>query len=421
MRIPDLTSRRAAGARNRLCSRLPALCLCAAGFLLPAAAAQQNLYAPETSGGRSSEHNRPPEVYVEPAIAWSGPLPQIELQLAATCALRGEPSAGPVWLEGSRMAVISEDTEAGAHWLQVCGLNSTSPLWTVGFPGPAAGSPVAGEGRIYLALASGQVRAHALDTGGEIWTSVVGESLSGLALLGESLAAGAGSRLFALDPADGRVRFAADLGAVARMPPAPCAGAWVASLESGSVMAMNPADGRKIWARALHGPPAPPACGDRTVVVGTSGRELVALSGRRGRRLWRQRLGGAVDSRPLLYGSAVFAGALDGRVYGLKLGNGHRAWSTGVGERVRRAPALVRGLLVVASAGDTRLSVLHPPTGTHLLEAEAPPEAAGWVGAPASHGELLALAVDRRNSPDGVLIVYRVVDSAGPTPAGAGR
>ncbi len=143
-------------------------------------------------------------------------------------------------------------------------------------------------------------------------------------------------------------------------------------------------------------------------MVGTSAHRLVALKLRSGRRQWTQRLAAAVAVPPLLFEGGAYAGALDGRIYGFKSAGGHRLWTVPVGERVRRDPVLIQGLLGVASGGETRLSFVHLPTGRILLEAEAPPEAAGWIGSPAVDGNRLALAADRRDSPDGVLVLYEL-------------
>lgn len=411
-RAPSVARRR---GRGGIALVLLAHAAAAALGLLPAssrpAAAQDNLYGEGAQARPDSKRSRPAEVYVPPALPWEGPLPEAALEVAGSCRLGGEPVSSPAWVDDARLAVATEEPEGEARWLHLCRLPDALPVWSVSLPRPTVGTPAADSERVYVLLASGEVLAFDVESGRQVWSALAQEGApAGLAYVDSSLVVGTSAGLLALEPADGRVRFVAVPGSPPALPPADCGGRWVVAFSSGSVRALEPREGRLLWERALRGVPAAPACEDGSrVVVGTSARELVALTSERGRRAWKQRLGGAVAVPPVLHEGGVYAGSMDGRVYGFKESSGHRMWSVPVGERVRRAPVRVAGLLAVAAAGETRLSLIHLPSGRLLLEAEAPPEAAAWAGAPAARGERLALAADRRDSPGGQLIVYRVV------------
>ncbi len=367
----------------------------------------------DTAQGRS-RRSRPPEVYVTPSLPWEGPLPEVRLDLSSVCRLPGEPVTSPVWADAERLVVATADPEGAGRHLRLCGVRSAEPLWSAVLPQAPAGQIAADAQRAYVAFPTGEVRAYELSTGAEAWRSQSpGGEATGLARAGEAVLVSHATGLAALDPRQGGVRFFAELGEAPLLPLAECAGRWILALPTGGLRALDPRDGRVLWRRALPGSPAAPACdGESRVVVGTSARELVSLTATRGRRKWAHKLGGVVGVPVVFYAEGVYAGGLDGQVYGLKADSGHRMWSVGVGERVRRAPARVRDLLAVAAAGETRLSLIHLPTGSPLLEAEAPPEAAGWVGSPAANGDLLAAAADRRASPDGLLLVFRVEETA---------
>ena len=139
------------------------------------------------------------------------------------------------------------------------------------------------------------------------------------------------------------------------------------SLSSGQVQAIDPEDGQVLWKRQVEGLPTPPACHGKRLVVGTSTHSLVGLKTRSGGHAWTQRLTAAVAVQPLVYGGGVYAGALDGRIYGFKSAGGDRLWVVSVGERVRRQPVLIRGLLGVAAGGETRVPFLRQPTGRVFL------------------------------------------------------
>jgi len=407
------------GARRARCEAGGALLLCAAtlGALLaagPARAQQQDdLYGGERdTTRRPSRREKPVEVYVAPALPWRGPLPDLVLQITATCELSGEPVSEPAWADNERLVVAAEDPENQTYRLSLCRLGSRRPDWSVPLPAAPSGAPAADAERAYVGLRNGEIRAYSLEAGEEAWRSgPAAAPPETLARLDSGLAVGSSAGFTLLDSTTGALRFTADMGSPVLTSPVGCAGRWVFALGSGQVRALDPKNGRLLWKREVRGVPGPPSCdGGSRVIVGTSARQLVALSARSGHRAWRQKLGGAVRVPPVVHGGGVYAGAMDGRMYGLKERNGHRMWSLPVGERVRRAPVLVRGVLAVASAGDTRLSLIHLPTGSPLLEAEAPPETAGWVGAPVADGDRLALSADRRMGPDGMVIVYKVVE-----------
>jgi outer membrane protein assembly factor BamB len=66
---------------------------------------------------------------------------------------------------------------------------------------------------------------------------------------------------------------------------------------------------------------------------------------------------GAFAGEPLIEGDTVYAGSNDGRLYALVLGTGKERWSYDAKEQLATRPALVDGLVVVASLQDNVVAV----------------------------------------------------------------
>ncbi len=378
-------------------------------WILGAAAALSAREDPSLVRGGNRRLQDVPELYVAPALPWKGPTPEVRLESVAVRSLRGEPLGSPSWADASTLVLATREAERGRDRLLSYRVGNPEALWMLLTADPVALPPLGGLGRIFVVFASGTVQALQADDGSTVWEAPVGErAVSALALLDGRLLLVQGTTLRVLDAADGTDLFHLDSGSVPVLPLRNCGGRWFMSLSSGEIQAIDPEDGQVLWRRHVEGLPTSPVCHGKRLMVGTSTHNLVGLKTRSGRKDWTQRLAGAVAVQPLVYGGGVYAGALDGRIYGFKINGGDRLWAVSVGERVRRQPVLIRGFLGLASGGETRLTFLHLPTGHLILEAEAPGETAGWVGSPVVHGERLAIAADRRDSPDGALVLYEL-------------
>ncbi len=378
-------------------------------WVLGATIAPSAQEGPNQIRGGSRRLQEVPEVYVSPALPWKGPIPEVRLELVVAWSLRGEPLGSPSWVDSNTLILATREPETGHDRLLLYRVGNPEAPWTLLTADPVALPPIGGLGKIFVALASGKVRALRAEDGSTAWEISTGErAVSSLALLDGRLLMVQGTTLRVLNAVDGGDLFNLDSGSAPLLPLRNCRGRWFMSLYSGQVQAIDPEDGQVLWKRQVEGLPTPPVCHGKRLMVGTSTHNLVGLKTRSGRHDWTQRLAGAVAVQPLVYAGGVYAGALDGRIYGFKSAGGDRLWAVSVGERVRRQPVLIRSLLGVASGGETRLTFLHLPTGRLILEAEAPGETAGWVGSPAVYGERLAIAADRRDSPDGALVLYEL-------------
>jgi outer membrane protein assembly factor BamB len=101
-------------------------------------------------------------------------------------------------------------------------------------------------------------------------------------------------------------------------------------------------------------PPTPPIVAGRVVIVAGGDGAVDALDLESGRRLWRARTGGRINSSPSAWRDRLFVGSEDGFVYALALADGRELW------RLRVAPRA--GRTMVYGQSGSRWPVLGCPT-----------------------------------------------------------
>jgi len=108
-------------------------------------------------------------------------------------------------------------------------------------------------------------------------------------------------------------------------------------LRSGITGTVVPAELAPAWATALGGSLTPPVvAGGKVLVASVDGGTVYALDQATGRVAWKYACGSRVDSPPAIHTDRVLFGSADGRVYCLRLGDGQLAW------RFLAAPADMR-------------------------------------------------------------------------------
>lgn len=147
---------------------------------------------------------------------------------------------------------------------------------------------------------------------------------------------------------------------------------------SGTISALNAADGRVVWERKTRIPfsGGPDVDGDR-LVVGSSNGEVLLFSTRDGSQRWRAQLRSEVLSVPRIIGDLVVVHTIDDSVYGLDINDGSERWRFGY-----QAPILTLrgsssptagpdGIIVGLSSG--RLVYLDPAQGVPIWEVVVSP------------------------------------------------
>jgi outer membrane protein assembly factor BamB len=105
-------------------------------------------------------------------------------------------------------------------------------------------------------------------------------------------------------------------------------GTLYAASRDGEVVAIDPANGRKIWkSNTKIDLSAGPGAGAGLVAVGTNGGKLLALDAANGEERWRVQLSGEVLAPPLVTGDSVVVRTVDGRLHSLAAADGKERWS----------------------------------------------------------------------------------------------
>ena len=245
------------------------------------------------------------------------------------------------------------------------------------------------EGRIYATNGLGDVEAIDAATGAQIWRSRPGGPLRGAPTIanGNVYVISQDNQLFALDPADGKLRWNGAgtfevSGVFGAASPAAAAGTVVAGFSSGELTAYRYENGRVVWQDALARTSistavaslsdidaSPVIDSGRVYAVGQGGR-MVALELNTGQRVWEINIAGI--STPWVAGEWVFVVTDQAQLLAVARATGHIKWMT----QLRRyrdeddkqgvvswvGPILAGGRLVLANSRGELVNV-DPLTG----------------------------------------------------------
>jgi len=93
-----------------------------------------------------------------------------------------------------------------------------------------------------------------------------------------------------------------------------------------------------------------PAVDEARVYVGCRDKHVHAVDRHTGKRLWKFRTGGRVESSPLVFDDAVVFGSADGRLYAVDKQDGQEIWRLDLGENLAVAPAYAAGRIVIGGS-----------------------------------------------------------------------
>jgi outer membrane protein assembly factor BamB len=162
-----------------------------------------------------------------------------------------------------------------------------------------------------------------------------------------------------------------------------------AASRKGEVRALDAANGRTRWDADVKAElAAGPSAGDGLVVVGTSSGTVIALEAADGKERWRAKLSGEVLAAPLVAGGRVIVRTVDGRLRALEAADGKEAWM--VEDLVPRltlrgtSPPVRAGDVVFCGFDTGRVMAVSIPTGDILWQAQ--------VSTPRGRSELERLA-----------------------------
>jgi outer membrane protein assembly factor BamB len=293
---------------------------------------------------------------------------EVDPALADVPIVLPEPQANTDWAQRGGNAAkslghVAVGNSLGRAWIANIGRGS-EPRQRLG------SGPVVGGGRVYTVDTQAVVRAFDASTGAEVWRKEVGDPKDrrgGIEpLFGEST--GAFGLLFGggVSFDEGRVYATSGLGDVEAIDAATGALIWrvrpggplrgAPTIANGNVyvisqdnqmFALDPADGKLRWngsgtfeVSGVFGA-ASPAAGAGTVVAGFSSGELTAYRYENGRVVWQDALARTsistavatisdIDASPVIDNGRVYAVGQGGRMVALELNTGQRLWEINI-------------------------------------------------------------------------------------------
>jgi len=160
------------------------------------------------------------------------------------------------------------------------------------------------------------------------------------------------------------------------------AGRLYVGTHDGKVVALDPADGRRLWEFATGDAVlAAPAVSGGTVLSGSYDHFVYALGAADGRLIWKQDTHGAVVSTPALSGSRAVVGNRCYDLLALDLATGATAWKRYIWMSWVESSATIRdGVAYVGSSDAAALFAVDARTGKRIWTADV----FGWAwGQPA--------------------------------------
>jgi outer membrane protein assembly factor BamB len=284
-----------------------------------------------------------------------------------------QPVDGPLAAAGNR--VVAHTRDGALHALRQ---QDGRPAWRKE-AGP--GVIAADESVLCLHQPDGTVVGFDPASGEERWrtaTGVTGELVPVVAG-GRVLVAGSGAA--ALDAANGHALWSISGGSAATAPPA-AVGDCVVLGEGDRLRCRDAATGRSVWEYQARGTITSPVVtdGDGRLLVGTAGREFLALDLDDGGRKWRWKVGADVTWAAVVRRDLVIFGTHENVLWGLKRKGGSMVWRSGLPSRPLAPPMLVGTDVLVACYGarpdENVLIGFDAATGERLGDLRTPGELA---------------------------------------------
>jgi outer membrane protein assembly factor BamB len=226
--------------------------------------------------------------------------------------------------------------------------------WRTPTDSAVVSSPTVAGGTVYVGSNDGTVWALDAATGAVQWTAEVNDSVLSTPAVdgGTAYVTTDDGRLIALDAADGSTEWThAAATEVGRASPA-VSGTTV-YFAADSVYAIDPADGSVRWQTSYGGTAgSTPVVDGGTVYVGSAGGSVLALDGTDGAVQWTFATGDAVGSTPTVVSDRVVVGSDDGYVYLLDAATGAEVARTRVG-RVRSSAPVANDVAFVGTWNGT--------------------------------------------------------------------
>jgi outer membrane protein assembly factor BamB len=202
-------------------------------------------------------------------------------------------------------------------------------VWRFPAQYPVVSSPLAAEGKVYVAVADQNVFCLDAATGRPVWQygrkfprrNALWRSLGLCYGNGRVFAGFADGEVVALDAGVGRVLWRAEVGAAelfgdVAAGPSYWEGRVYAGVFRGPVVSLDATTGEQLWHQPVEAA-AGFAVGDDLLYLATAGGKIAALWRQSGELAWETALDGGAATPPVLAGGTVIAGASAGSLFAL--------------------------------------------------------------------------------------------------------
>jgi hypothetical protein len=261
----------------------------------------------------------------------------------------GRGFAGPPAIGDSVIAVQTTDSR-----LVALSRSTGKQIWQVRVDGLGASGPLLGPDAVYTATVNGQASATSLHTGRSIWKRTLQPLVGPLALDPKRLfTATASGRVYALDRGTGGIGWRHDLEAPLRSGPTLMLGRVVVATDD-SIFQLDPGDGHRLGARAMHGVALnPPAVWDTLLVYSSPDGFLAALNASDLTPVWKTNASEGFMGSAVVARDTVFAISIGGTIWKVPLATPAAPVRIDLGVPVRASPTpLADGLLVATIPGE---------------------------------------------------------------------
>jgi outer membrane protein assembly factor BamB len=128
---------------------------------------------------------------------------------------------------------------------------------------------------------------------------------------------------------------------------------------NGLAFSIKKRTGKARWTRqiATRNASAPAYSDARLFISNLDPGQVVALSTKNGRTLWRRALPGRTESSPVVVGNMVIAGCECGTLFAFDAATGKSLWQTDLGGQIKAAPAVGNGVAYVGDYSGTMSAV----------------------------------------------------------------
>lgn len=263
----------------------------------------------------------------------------------------GKPAAGALAVGERVVAVMGFD-----RYLTLVDWETGRRLWRRRLNTTGAAGPLLAGDRVYAVTGGqkGRIYAARLQNGAKLWSFDFRFVSAPIAVADEVVvAASENGRIVAIDTADGRVRWRRALGRPVRSGVS-LIGDRVLAATDDSLFLLSLDDGHTQLVAALPGPlVAPPALAGQTVIVASPDGYIAAFAAEDLRQLWIRQVGEPIFGSPAVARDTVYAVTVTGRLWAIPLAEPDRGTAVELGVPVRAAPApLADGVLVGTVGGE---------------------------------------------------------------------